>query len=98
MLIKWLLSDGDDEDDASDYHRNLILQLYRDCVEQVGGPLSTDYPLTQIAIHHFAVLNPDIVRQAVEEFARNIKITIVDNSDEREEECETECNTECKTE
>ena len=86
-LIKWLLSDRDD-DDASDYHRNLILQLYRDCVAQVGGPLSTDYPLTQIAIHHFAVLNPDVIRQAVEEFARNIEFTIVDSSDEGEE-CKT---------
>lgn len=88
-LIKWLLSDRDD-DDASDYHRNLILQLYRDCVAQVGGPLSTDYPLTQIAIHHFAVLNPDVIRQTVEEFARNIKFTIVDSSDEGEEECKTD--------
>ena len=35
-LVKWLISDNNDGD-ASDYHRNLILQLYRDCVVQVGG-------------------------------------------------------------
>jgi hypothetical protein len=84
-LVKWLISDNNDGD-ASDYHRNLILQLYRDCVVQVGGPLSADYPLTKIAIHHYAMLNPDFVRRATEDYAKNITISFEDVIEASEEE------------
>lgn len=84
-LVKWLISDNNDAD-ASDYHRNLILQLYRDCVVQVGGPLSADCPLTKIAIHHYAMLNPDFVRRATEDYAKNITISFEDVIEASEEE------------
>ena len=64
----------------------MILQLYRDCVVQMGGPLSTKYPLTKIAIHHYAMLNPDFVRRATEEYAKNITISIEENIEPNEEE------------
>lgn len=86
-LVKWLISDNNDGD-ASNYHRNLILQLYKDRVAQMGGPLSIDDPLTKIAIHHYAMLNPDFVRQAAEEYAKNITISIEDSIEASEDENE----------
>ena len=74
-LTKWLVTDRDGED-ATDYHREVILQLYRDCVEQVGAPLSTEYPLTQIAIHHFACLHPEYVKQLLRNLSENIVFRI----------------------
>ena len=69
-LAEWLMCDKGN--DATDYHREIVLQLYRDCVAQTGTPLPTDYPLTRIAIHHFAKMNPEYVKKLVEELAKNI--------------------------
>jgi hypothetical protein len=65
-LTKWLLSDRGDEE-ATDYHREVILQLYRDCTQQVGHIFSREHALTQIAIYHFKMLNPKYIKQLVED-------------------------------
>jgi hypothetical protein len=69
VLTKWLISDRENEE-ATDHHREVILQLYRDCVNQEGAPLSVEYPLTQIAVHHFVRLHPEYVKQ----LSRNLGI------------------------
>ena len=52
----------------------------------MGGPLSTDYPLTKIAIHHYSMLNPDFVRRATAEDAKNITHSIEESIEPKEEE------------
>ena len=84
VLSQWLLTDRDDEE-ATDYHREVVIQLYRDLINLGGATLSTDYPLTQIAIHHFTRLHPEYVEKLIEDFSKNLRISIVDdleNSDE----------------
>ena len=78
-LTKWLMSDREDEE-ATDYHREVVLQLYRDCTHQAGAPLSTEYPLTQIAIHHFKKLNPEYVKKLIADLSKNITIKVVDEA------------------
>lgn len=83
-LTKWLLSDRGEEE-ATDYHREVILQLYRECTRQVGHVLPQEYALTQIAIYHFKMLNPEYIKQLVEDFTKNIVVTIETEHQETEE-------------
>ena len=44
-----------------------------------------EYGLTQIAIHHFKMLNPEYIKQLVEDFAKNIVVTVETEPKEKDE-------------
>ena len=83
-LTEWLLSDREEEE-ATDYHREVVLQLYREYTQQIGYVLPMEYGLTQIAIHHFKMLNPEYIKQLVEDFAKNIVVTVETEPKEKDE-------------
>ena len=85
ILSQWLMSDRDDGE-ATDHHREVVIQLYRDFVNLAGATVSVDYPLTQIAIHHFTRLHPEYVKKMIEDFSKNLTITVSDDLDNNEED------------
>ncbi len=61
-LAKVLLSDNDNNP-ASDHHRNVVIELFRDYVAEDERRLMSVNTLHRIAINHFSALNPDRIKQ-----------------------------------
>lgn len=82
-LAKWLLSDRGDEE-ATDYHREVILQLYKDYVQQIDYVPPMEYALTRIAIYHFKMLNPEYIKRLSDDLSKNIVVTVEIKNEEKE--------------
>lgn len=68
LLKRLLLFDKDDEE-TTDYHRNLIISLYRDFVKQNGGQIICRDAFHNIAIIHFIHLHPEILNDAIKYYS-----------------------------
>ena len=68
-LLKQLLLFDKTGEEATDYHRNLIISLYRDFVNQNGGQIISQDAFHDIAIIHFMHLHPEILNNAIERYS-----------------------------
>ena len=71
-LTKVLLSDNDDSP-ASDYHKNVIIELFRAYIAEDERRLISGNTLHRIAIKHFSSLNPDIIKQILQDAIKEIQ-------------------------
>lgn len=76
ILVNWLLSDNGDQD-ASEYHANAIIQLFRDYLNQEDIVLEADNVLKRSAMYHFAKLHPEVIEKAISNFWSTLKIQII---------------------
>ena len=84
-LVNWLLSENGDQE-ASEHHANVIIQLFRDYLTQDEIVLKADNALERIAMYHFAKLHPEVVEKAISDFWKNLKIQITcENEDQSED-------------
>lgn len=74
-LISWWASDSDDE--PSDRHCNVVINLFRDTANHFGGEINHGHPLTRIAISHFLKLHPTFLEEHIKSFLDNMKVVIV---------------------
>lgn len=63
-LINWLLSEKEGVD-ASKHHANVVIQLYRDFLNQYNITLDTNNFLRSIAMQHFAKMHPEVIEKAI---------------------------------
>lgn len=71
-LINWLLGDQE-EVETSKHHANVVIQLYRDFLNQCDITLDTDNLLRSIAMQHFAKLHPEVIEMAISNFWKDFK-------------------------
>ena len=71
-IIKWLLSDRD-SGEVTKNHREIIVRLYRDFLEENPGKLGTNTALAQIAIRHFLALNPGYIQEVWNQTMQELK-------------------------
>lgn len=74
-LVNWLLSENGDQE-ASEHHANVIIQLFRDYLTQDEIVLEADNALKRIAMYHFTKPHPEVVEKAISDFWKNLKIQI----------------------
>jgi len=79
-LTKVLLSDNDNNP-ASDHHRNVIIELFRAYIAEDERRLMSENTLHKIAINHFSVLNPDRIKQILQEALKEIQFEIETSDD-----------------
>lgn len=68
-LLKQLLLFDKDDEETTDYHRNLIVSLYRDFVKHNGGRIISQDAFHDIAIIHFMHLHPEILNNATKRYS-----------------------------
>lgn len=83
-LVNWLLSESEDQE-ATEHHANVIIQLFRDYLNQEDMVLEAGNALERTAMYHFAKLHPEVVEKAISDFWKNFKIQITDDGYSDEE-------------
>lgn len=81
----WLLSENE-EQEASEHHSNVIIQLFRDYLNQDNIVLEDKNMLERTAMYHFAKLYPEVVEKAISDFWENLKIQITCDDEDQSED------------
>lgn len=84
-LVNWLLSENG-EQEASEHHANVIIQLFRDYLTQDDLVLEADNALKRTAMYHFAKLHPEVIEKAISDFWKNLKIQITCEDEDQSED------------
>lgn len=71
-LGNWLLSESD-EQEASEHHANVIIQLLKDCLNQSDTSPEIYDLLNHTAIIHFSKLHPEVMQKIISDFWENLK-------------------------
>lgn len=85
-LKKWLLSEDEDQE-ASEHHSNVIIQLFIDYLSQDNIVLEVDNVLERTAMYHFAKLHPEFVEKAIYDFWKSIKVQMTCEDDDQYDDC-----------
>ncbi len=84
-LLNWMISDSDNgEAEATEHHKNVIIQLFRDIVAIDKSFLGSENLLRQIAIRHYIQKNPDQIKEFINNTLQEVRIEIVPDEEQTE--------------
>lgn len=84
-LLNWMISDSDNgEAEATEHHKNVIIQLFRDIVAIDKSFLGSENLLRQIAIRHHIQKNPDRIKEFINNTLQEVRIEIVPDEEQTE--------------
>lgn len=79
-FVSFLFSDNNDNP-ASDYHREIVMDLFRNLCAYDENFINKKTPLHQVIPCHFAELYPEQIRAIVQDIKNNLRIDITEGTD-----------------